>query len=141
MNDSPNPASEPRGAHQEAPHSPLIDLDLMALAPPTDPERKRPGVKRVLNGERANLILFSFSPGQTLPDHKAAHPIIVQAIRGEVNFTCGEKTVTLSPGNMVHLPAYTVHSVAAPLPEMDSDSPAQQADAQPALMLLTMLTG
>lgn len=141
MNDSPNPSSEQRGAHQEAPHSPLIDLDLVDLAPPTDPERKRPGVKRILNGERANLILFSFAPGQTLPDHKAAHPITVQTIRGQVKFTCGEKTATLSPGKMVHLPAYKVHSVAAPLPEMDSDSPAEQADAQPALMLLTMLTG
>lgn len=141
MNDSPTFSLEQRGTRQEGPDSPLTDLDLVALAPPTDPQRQRPGVKRVFKGERANLILFSFSPGQTLPDHKAAHPITVQALRGEVLFTCGEKTVTLFPGTMVHLPAYQVHSVAAPLPLGDSDSPAEQPDAQPALMLLTMLTG
>ena len=141
MNDSSHPSSDPRSVHQEAPNSPLTDLDLVALAPPTDPERERPGVKRVLNGERANLILFSFAPGQSLPDHKAAHPITVQAIRGEVNFTCGENTVALAPGNIVHLPAYIVHSVAAPLPDVNSDSPTEQSDGQPALMLLTMLTG
>ncbi|MBK4173127.1 LuxR family transcriptional regulator [Corynebacterium macginleyi] len=141
MNDSPTFSSELRGTRQEGPDSPLTDLDLVALAPPTDPQRQRPGVRRVFKGDRANLILFSFSPGQTLPDHKAAHPITVQVIRGEELFTCGEKTVRLIPGTMVHLPAYHVHSVAAPLPVMDSDSPAQQADMQPALMLLTMLTG
>ena len=56
--------------------SAMTTLNLLDIAPDTDPQRPRPGVQRVLSTDGANLILFSFAPGQSLPDHKAAHPII-----------------------------------------------------------------
>jgi len=64
-------------------------IDLVAQAPKPQPGKQRPAVKRVLQGNRANLILFTFLPGQVLPDHEAAHPIFVQAITGRVTFTVG----------------------------------------------------
>ena len=112
--------------------SAMTTLNLLDIAPDTDPQRPRPGVQRVLSTDGANLILFSFAPGQSLPDHKAAHPITVQTLRGQLNFTHGEETVTLTPGTIVHLPAYEVHKVEA--------TAAESGDCTPAVLLLTMLT-
>ena len=104
----------------------LTTLNLLDEAPAPDPTRPRPAVKRVLSADGANLILFSFTPGQDLPDHKAAHPITVQVLHGSVTFSCGERDETLTPGRIVHLPAYVPHAVSC--------------RDEPALMLLTMLT-
>lgn len=104
----------------------LTALNLLDEAPAPDSTRPRPTVKRVLSADGANLILFSFTPGQDLPDHKAAHPITVQVLHGSVTFSCGERDETLTPGRVVHLPAYVPHAVAC--------------GTEPALMLLTMLT-
>ena len=38
-------------------------IDLVAQAPKPQPGKQRPAVKRVLQGNRANLILFTFLPG------------------------------------------------------------------------------
>ena len=104
----------------------LTTLDLLDEAPEPHPTRPRPAVKRVLSADGANLILFSFLPGQDLPDHKAAHPITVQVLQGAVTFKCGEHGHVLTPGRIVHLPAYVPHAVTC--------------SEEPALMLLTMLT-
>ncbi|WP_144790299.1 cupin domain-containing protein [Corynebacterium singulare] len=106
--------------------SALTTLNLLDEAPEPDPQRPRPAVKRVLSADGANLILFSFLPGHQLPDHKAAHPITVQVVRGSVAFRCGDNKEELVPGRIVHLPAYVPHAVTC--------------DKEPALMLLTMLT-
>ena len=112
--------------------SAMTTLNLLDIAPDTDPQRPRPGVQRILSADGANLILFSFATGQSLPDHKAAHPITVQALRGELDFSYGSETITLTPGSIVHLPAYEVHKVEA---TSESGDP-----STPAILLLTMLT-
>lgn len=99
-------------------------------APTPQPDKNRPGVKRLLQGDGANLIAFTFSPGQSLPDHRAAHPITVTAFSGQLTFSYGEETFELSPGVTVHLEAGVTHRV---------DCPAESTDD--AVMLLTMLTG
>ena len=96
-----------------------------------DPSRDRGAVKRLLTGDGANLITFSFAPGQSWPDHQAAHPITVQCLAGTLDFTVGKRTVRLDPGVVVHLKERVLHRV---------DCPADAAD--PAnVLLLTMLTG
>lgn len=109
----------------------LTSLDLIAEAPPAQTDRPRPAVKRVLSANGANLILFTFAAGQSLPDHKAAHPITVQTLRRSVTFTCGGTKVLLEPGKIIYLPAYVPHRVDF----------AEKDGAEPAIMLLTMLTG
>ncbi|MBE7338709.1 cupin domain-containing protein [Corynebacterium aurimucosum] len=104
----------------------LTTLSLLDEAPKPNPTRPRPAVKRVLSADGANLILFSFLPGQDLPDHKAAHPITVQVLHGSVTFSCEDRDEILTPGHIVHLPAYVPHAVSC--------------GDEPALMLLTMLT-
>lgn len=106
----------------------LRRIDAVGDAPAAEPGRERPAVQRLLSADRANLIVFTFAPGQELPDHKAAHPITVHCLRGRLLFSCGEEEVELVPGVVCHLPAYAVHRVDCP------------ADGETAVLLLTMLT-
>ena len=104
-------------------------LDLLDAAPAAR-EGTRPGVQRLLQGDGANVIAFTFAPGQSLPDHKAAHPITVQCLSGVLDFTCGDETVRLAPGVVAHLRDHVVHRVDCP-PDADPTN----------VLLLTMLTG
>lgn len=112
------------------PHSTMTTLDLLNDAPPPQPGKPRPAVKRLLQGDGANLIAFTFSGGQSLPDHRSAHPITVQCLSGALDFGCGEEVVRMAPGVVLHLPAQVTHRV---------DCPAEATE--PAILLLTMLTG
>lgn len=98
MSDLPTNSPDTFGAASHSGEDSVMSaLNLLDIAPDTDPHRPRPGVQRVLSGDGANLVLFSFAPGQSLPDHKAAHPITVQALRGELDFSYGSETITLTP--------------------------------------------
>ncbi|AJE33514.1 hypothetical protein B842_08325 [Corynebacterium humireducens NBRC 106098 = DSM 45392] len=105
-------------------------LALADAAPTPDPSRPRPAVQRLLQGDGANLIAFTFAPGQELPDHRSAHPITVQCLEGVLDFTCGGETVRLAPGVVVHLRAQITHRVDCP-----ADAPERN------VLLLSMLTG
>ncbi|MGV3154563.1 cupin domain-containing protein [Corynebacterium sp. 32222D000BW] len=111
----------------------LTHLNLLELAPPSDASRPRPGVRRVLTADGVNLILFSFLPGQSLPDHKAAHPITVQCLAGEVTFGFEGQSAAVTPGTVIHLPAYAPHRVDCPAEKNKGDAPA--------VMLIMMHTG
>lgn len=107
----------------------LLDV-LGADSVPPDPERPRGVVKRLFSGDGANLITFTFAPGQSWPDHQAAHPITVQCLAGLLEFSVGEERVRLTPGAVVHLQERVVHRVDCP-----DDAPEAN------VLLLTMLTG
>ncbi len=104
-------------------------LNLFEAAPTAQPDKPRPSVKRLLQGDGANLIVFTFSPGHSLPDHRAAHPIAVTSLRGNLSFGCGAESVQLVPGTVVHLKAHVTHRVDYP----------ESAEGD-AILLLTMLT-
>lgn len=115
--------------------TPLSVIDVLGCAPEPRKGAPRPAVSRLLSAQQANLIVFTFLPGQSLPEHKAAHPITVQCVQGALEFCCGNDTVALTAGMVCHLPAYAVHSVACPERE-GSDATA----AETSILLLTMLT-
>lgn len=124
--------SEEQTHHQQHPDDALTVLDVLGedrVAP--DPSRDRGTVKRLLSGDGANLITFSFAPGQSWPDHQAAHPITVQCLNGTLDFTVGERTVRLAPGVVLHLRERVEHRVDCPA---DAPDPSN-------VLLLTMLTG
>ena len=105
-------------------------IDSAASAPHTDPSRPRPGVRRQLQGDGANVILMNLAPGQCLDDHKAAHPILVQCTQGRLLFTCGDDVVEMGPGVVLHLTSHLTHRVDCP-----ADAPEKN------VLILTMLTG
>ncbi|MDO4686844.1 MAG: cupin domain-containing protein [Corynebacterium sp.] len=56
---------------------------------------------------------MTFQAGQSLEDHRSAHPIMVQCLKGEVVFSVGDRKETLTPGHVLHLPAQVTHRVDA----------------------------
>lgn len=107
-------------------------LDVLSLAPEPDASRPRPAVRRLAQADGANLITFGFLPGQDLPEHSAAHPIVVQCLSGTLDFGFEDQLVRLTPGKIVHLRERVIHKVECP------------ADASPDVahvLLLSMLTG
>lgn len=89
-----------------------------------------PAIKRKLEGDGANLIFLTFTPGQVLRSHTTAHPITVQALKGSLTLTTEDGEILLDPGTVVRLRAMVVHEVAAP-----------EDAAEENVLLLTMLTG
>lgn len=122
-------------------------LDVLAFAPAADPERRngRPSVKRLLQADGANLIAFTFAPGQSLPEHTAAHPITVQCLSGLLTFTCEGEMNVLRPGLVIHCRAHVEHRVDC-LEEpagsgLEGGSAQEGGPAAVSVLLLTMLTG
>lgn len=97
------------GAVELSGGSGMVSID---QAPPPG-DRKTPSVRRVFEGTGCNIILFRFCAGQRLKEHKAAHPITVQALSGEVHFAWEGQQAVLRPGSMLHLPAMVPHEVWA----------------------------
>lgn len=135
-------------------------VDLLSLAPQVSAEGHKPAVQRVMQGDGANLILGTFAPGQALNDHRAAFPITVQCLRGQLRFTClpageqgqaqeadqaglagGGETEERYAGaagggeeSVILRPGNIVHVPARVVHRVD------HAGEGPAVMLLTMLT-
>ena len=130
MSELPINNPETFGAADVSSTSGMCSVSVLSEAPPANPNSDRPAVARLFRGERANLIAFTFLPGQRLVEHKAAHPITVQVLSGAVEFGCGQEVVRLVPGTVVHLPAYVAHWVHCP----------DDAAPEGSVMLLTMLT-
>lgn len=103
----------------------LLDASLA----PDAREARGPAVKRILNGHSAEFIMMTYAPGQMLTQHKAAHPVTIQCLEGQVNLTVDDTIYELVPGRVAHLKPMTVHEVACP-----DDAPARN------VLLLTMLT-
>jgi quercetin dioxygenase-like cupin family protein len=80
--------------------------------------------RTVLKGEGARLVVFSFDAGQELTEHTAAVPVLLQALDGSLQVTASGSTVTLAPGDVIHLPTRVPHSLVA---------------TEPSRLLLTML--
>lgn len=114
-----------------SPTDPTV-FDVLAEAPAPRPDHPRPAVKRLAQLDGANLIAFTLRPGQHLPDHRAAHPILVQCLSGTLDFGCHGTTDRLVPGRVVHLREHVTHRV---------DCPADADPSVPHVLLLTMLTG
>ena len=118
------------GAPEVSPSGTMTVIDSVAAAPETDPSRNRPGVRRHLQGDGANIILMNFAPGQCLDDHQSAHPITVQCTQGRLLFTCGVDVVEMRPSVVLHLTSHLTHRVDCP-----ADAPERN------ILVLTMLTG
>lgn len=76
-----------------------------------------PRIEKLAAGTGATVIRISFSAGQSMADHQAMFPILVQTVVGDVSFSTEERTVSLVPGTVVHLDAGIVHRLEA---EIDS---------------------
>jgi quercetin dioxygenase-like cupin family protein len=76
-----------------------------------DPERRASTLAFAAEGVRA--VVFAFSAGQEMSEHRAPAPILLQALEGELRIEAEGREVVLRPGGILHLEAGVPHSVAA----------------------------
>lgn len=77
------------------------------------PTATGPGASVVHRDDTTKIVAFEFDPGQELPDHAAFHPVLIQLLRGRVEFGLPDRTLELEPGQIVHLTPRLRHRVTA----------------------------
>jgi len=69
-----------------------------------------PGVtRRAVWLDGVMLTFFTFEPGAVIPEHTHENEQITVVTRGVMEFTLGEETRTLRPGNGVCIPPNVAH--------------------------------
>ncbi|WP_413766964.1 cupin [Rhodococcus pyridinivorans] len=76
-------------------------------------EGSGPRIEKLAAVTGATVVRLSFVAGQTMDDHKAGAPILVQAVTGDISFSTADETVSLVPGTAVHVDAGIVHRLVA----------------------------
>lgn len=75
------------------------------------PDRPRASIVHV--DETTKIVAFEFAEGHELPDHAAFHPVLIQVLRGRVEFGLPDRTLDLRTGEVLHLTAKLRHRVLA----------------------------
>lgn len=73
----------------------------------------RPGAAAALETKTAKVVVFEFAAGDVLKEHAARHPVIIQVLRGRVEFSVQDDVFTLEPGRLIHLTPMLRHAVRA----------------------------
>lgn len=73
----------------------------------------RPGAAAVLDTDGVKVVAFEFAAGDVLKEHAAHHAVVIQVLRGSVEFTVQGEVLTLGPGRLVHLTPMLRHAVRA----------------------------
>ncbi len=81
--------------------------------------------KVLFKDDRLRVVLFAFDQDQTLTEHTATVPAVVQVLSGRLEIGLGADTVEGLPGSWLHMPANLPHSVTA---------------LEPSVMLLSMIS-
>lgn len=79
----------------------------------SEPFEDRPRASIVHNDETTKIVAFEFSEGHELGDHAAHHPVLIQILRGRVEFGLPDRTLDLRPGEILHLTPQLRHWVRA----------------------------
>jgi len=64
-------------------------------------------------GERMMISVVNFEPGSVVLDHSHPHEQMGMMISGRLEFTIGESTRVLGPGDLWRIPGGVVHRVRA----------------------------
>lgn len=70
----------------------------------------------VANNSALRVVLFAMDEGQELTDHAASRAVVVQMIEGEVSFTVGDSTHTITAGDVIYLAPSERHALVALTP-------------------------
>ena len=73
----------------------------------------KPAVSLLLDTDFSKEIRIVFKKGQTMKDHQAPFAIIVQVIKGCINFGVDNKVKQLNVGDLISLKPHVVHNLRA----------------------------
>jgi quercetin dioxygenase-like cupin family protein len=82
------------------------------LAPP-DPADRQIASRVVFTSPDVKLVNLAFAEGALLADHSSQHPILVQVLSGDVEFTVAGETTRLGAGGLMSVDGGVVHAVRA----------------------------
>ncbi len=102
----------------------VFHADLNALMEAIPPESIVS--RKVHDDAQVKVTLFGFAAGQSLSEHTAAKPAIMQVLAGEGTFGLGRESLAVGPGSWAHMAPHLPHTVTA---------------RTPMVMLLTLLKG
>jgi quercetin dioxygenase-like cupin family protein len=74
---------------------------------------EKPGVSLLLETDFSKEIQIVFKKGQIMKDHKAPFTIVVQVLKGTIDFGVAGKTLTMNAGDLISLKAHEVHNLLA----------------------------
>jgi quercetin dioxygenase-like cupin family protein len=72
--------------------------------------------RTVYSDSQMNVVIFGFDTGQSLSEHTASQPAIIQILQGEATITLADNTTEANVGTWIHMPPNTKHSVVAKTP-------------------------
>ena len=73
----------------------------------------KPAISIVLETSCSKEIRIIFKKGQIMKDHKAPFAIVVQVIKGSINFGTNEESIELNQGDLISLKANVIHNLTA----------------------------
>ncbi|HEY5320934.1 MAG TPA: DUF2249 domain-containing protein [Galbitalea sp.] len=76
-------------------------------------ERNGIGSRRILKTPGVGLTRLTLDAGQTLREHVATAPILIEALSGEAIVEVGGERIELSAGAIIHIDAHVRHAVEA----------------------------
>ena len=63
------------------------------------PFEDKPQAKKLIDADGGNLILMELAAGQSWHEHHSVHPVVVQALKGKIDFRVKGQSVILVPGD------------------------------------------
>jgi len=69
--------------------------------------------KTIADNEQFKAVLFGFSPGQGLSEHRVPQNAVLHFLEGEAQVTLGNEQRQAWPGAWVHMPPDLPHSIRA----------------------------
>lgn len=72
--------------------------------------------KVVFSSPKVRVVNLALAEGALLAEHSTPHPILVQVLTGDVEFTCEGEVFRMGPGGLISVDADIVHAVRAHAP-------------------------
>lgn len=67
----------------------------------------------VVNNPLLRVVVFAFDTGETLTEHSSPRAVVVQVLDGRIDYTLGEETSTMVPGDLVYMEPGIKHALVA----------------------------
>ena len=77
------------------------------------PFETKPQAKKLLDADGGSITLMELAAGQSWHEHHSVHPVVVQVLKGKVDYSAKGQSIILEPGKIIHTTAKLLHSVTA----------------------------
>ena len=77
------------------------------------PFETKPQAKKILDADGGSITLMELAAGQSWHEHHSVHPVVVQVLKGKVDYSAKGQSIILEPGKIINTTAKLLHSVTA----------------------------